>query len=215
MGSAPSALSIVSVTSARPSGARPDVPAKMTSSIFPPRRALAPCSPSTQLMASTTLDFPEPFGPTTQVMPGSRRSVVAEAKDLKPFSVRLLRCTGRLRGRSRCRERTGRGRRSGLGEAPQAAARLAPAFDDPVHPAGCVGRRGGRRAVSRRRADYPLQPLPLDGREGSAPRRPARTRAHGIASTSGNPRPVHARVPRRSVGPSFRPCATVAHRDRL
>jgi hypothetical protein len=52
-------------------------------------------------MASTTLDFPDPFGPTTQVMPGSRRSVVAEAKDLKPFSVRLLRCTGRLRGRSR------------------------------------------------------------------------------------------------------------------
>jgi hypothetical protein len=94
-------LSIVSVTSARPSGARPDVPAKMTSSIVPPRRALAPCSPSTQLMASTTLDFPDPFGPTTQVMPGSRRSVVAEAKDLKPFSVRLLRCTGRLRRRSR------------------------------------------------------------------------------------------------------------------
>src|SRR3954465_14211098 len=109
MGSAPSALSIVSVTSARPRGARPDVPAKMTSSIFPPRRALAPCSPSTQLIASTTLDFPEPFGPTTQVMPGSRRSVVAEAKDLKPFSVRLLRCTGRLRGKSRWRERTGWG----------------------------------------------------------------------------------------------------------
>src|SRR5690349_2314865 len=194
MGSAPSALSIVSVTSARPSGARPDVPAKMTSSILPPRRAFAPCSPSTQLMASTTLDFPEPFGPTTQVMPGSRRSVVAEAKDLKPFSVRLLRCTGRLRGGSRCRERTGRGRRSGgcwrapavasggrvvssqggrrrryrgciggggqrsegaaraarsrpelfsallsLGEAPQAAARVAPALDDLVHPARCVG----------------------------------------------------------------------------
>src|SRR3954463_8973593 len=65
----------------------------MTSSIFPPRSALAPCSPSTQLMASTTLLLPEPFGPTTQVIPGSRRSVVAEAKDLKPFSVRLFRCT--------------------------------------------------------------------------------------------------------------------------
>ena len=143
MGSAPSALSIVSVTSARPSGARPDVPAKMTSSILPPRRAFAPCSPSTQLMASTTLDFPEPFGPTTQVMPGSRRSVVAEAKDLKPFSVRLLRCTGRLRGNRRCRERTGRDPRSGLGEAPQAAARRAPALDDLVHPAGGVGSAEG------------------------------------------------------------------------
>src|SRR6185437_316583 len=93
MGSLPSLLSIVSVTSARPSGARPAVPAKMTSSILPPRRALAPCSPSTQAMASTTLDLPEPLGPTTQVMPGSSRSVVAEAKDLKPLTVKLLRCT--------------------------------------------------------------------------------------------------------------------------
>src|SRR4051794_8791324 len=93
IGRAPSELSMVSVTSARPSAARPAVPAKMTSSIFPPRSAFAPCSPSTQLIASTTLDLPDPFGPTTQVMPGSRRSVVAEAKDLKPFSVRLLRCT--------------------------------------------------------------------------------------------------------------------------
>src|SRR5690242_11563377 len=69
----------------------------MTSSILPPRSALAPCSPRTQAMASTTLDLPEPFGPTTQVMPGSSRSVVAEAKDLKPLTVRLLRCTD-LRG---------------------------------------------------------------------------------------------------------------------
>ena len=37
------------------------------------------------------LDLPEPFGPTAQVMPGSRRSVVAEAKDLKPRRVRLFR----------------------------------------------------------------------------------------------------------------------------
>jgi hypothetical protein len=44
-------------------------------------------------MASTTLDLPEPFGPTTQVIPGSSFSVVAEAKDLKPRTVRLLRCT--------------------------------------------------------------------------------------------------------------------------
>src|SRR5688500_6873070 len=94
MGRAPSELSMVRVTSARPRGARPEVPAKMTSSILPPRRALAPCSPSTHDMASTTLDLPEPLGPTTQVMPGSKRSVVADAKDLKPFSVRLLRCTG-------------------------------------------------------------------------------------------------------------------------
>ncbi|GGS51623.1 hypothetical protein GCM10010171_53350 [Actinokineospora fastidiosa] len=51
--------------------------------------------------------MPEPLGPTTQVMPGSKRSVVAEAKDLKPFSVRLLRCTGRILSvRVRSGERT-------------------------------------------------------------------------------------------------------------
>ena len=95
MGSAPSVLSMVSVTSARPRAGRPAVPAKMTSSILPPRRLLAPCSPRTQAMASTTLDLPDPLGPTTAVIPGSSRSVVADAKDLKPLSVRLERCTGR------------------------------------------------------------------------------------------------------------------------
>ena len=93
IGRDPSELSIVNETSARPSGARPDVPAKMTSSIFPPRSDLAPCSPITQLIASTTLDLPEPFGPTTQVMPGSRRRVVDDAKDLKPLMVRLFKYT--------------------------------------------------------------------------------------------------------------------------
>src|SRR3954452_14276490 len=93
MGSAPSVLSIVSRTSARPSGGREEVPAKMTSSILPPRSDLAPCSPMTHARASTTLDLPEPLGPTTQVMPGSRRIVVAEAKDLKPFRVSVLRYT--------------------------------------------------------------------------------------------------------------------------
>ena len=83
---------MVSVTSARPSGARPVVPAKMTSCILPPRNAFAPCSPITQVSASTTFDLPDPFGPTTQVMPGSNRRVVADAKDLNPFNVRLFKC---------------------------------------------------------------------------------------------------------------------------
>src|SRR5579863_1672484 len=96
MGSAPSVLSMVSVTSARPSGGREVVPAKTTSSILPPRRDLAPCSPMTQDRASTMLDLPEPFGPTTQVMPGSSFSVVAEANDLNPRRVRLFRYTNPL-----------------------------------------------------------------------------------------------------------------------
>src|SRR6202012_706837 len=93
MGRAPSALSMVSVTSARPSGGREVVPAKTTSSILPPRSDLAPCSPMTQARASTMLDLPEPLGPTTQVMPGSRRSEVADANDLKPRRVRVFRYT--------------------------------------------------------------------------------------------------------------------------
>src|SRR6478735_9782851 len=92
MGSAPSLLSMVSETCARPSGGRPEVPAKITSSILPPRRVLAPCSPITQDSASTTLDLPEPLGPTTAVTPGSNSKVVAEANDLNPLTVRLLRC---------------------------------------------------------------------------------------------------------------------------
>ncbi|BDT88308.1 hypothetical protein FMUAM8_40720 [Nocardia cyriacigeorgica] len=38
------------------------------------------------------MDLPDPFGPTTQVIPGSNRSVVADAKDLNPFNVKLFRC---------------------------------------------------------------------------------------------------------------------------
>src|ERR1700739_3202367 len=93
MGRAPSELSMVSVTSARPSGGREVVPANTTSSILPPRRDFAPCSPITQDSASTMLDLPDPFGPTTQVIPGSRRSAVAEANDLKPRRVRDFRYT--------------------------------------------------------------------------------------------------------------------------
>src|SRR6516165_7115741 len=100
MGRAPSLLSMVSVTSARPSGGREVVPAKTTSSILPPRSDFTPCSPMTQDKASTTLDLPEPFGPTTHVMPGSSRRVVAEANDLKPRRVRLFRYTYRPSSRS-------------------------------------------------------------------------------------------------------------------
>src|SRR5260370_11590362 len=90
MGSAPSLLSIGRVTSARPSGGLDDVPAKTTSSIFPPRSDFAPCSPMTQHSASTMFDLPDPFGPTAQVIPGSKRSVVAEATDLNPRNATLL-----------------------------------------------------------------------------------------------------------------------------
>ena len=83
-------LSIVKTTSALPKGARPAEPLKITSSIVPPRNVLAPCSPITQAIASTTFDLPEPFGPTTAVIPCSKFSVVAEANDLNPRIVRLF-----------------------------------------------------------------------------------------------------------------------------
>src|SRR6478609_11778442 len=103
LGRAPSELSMVSCTSARPSGPRVDVPAKMTSSILPPRRVFAPCSPITQARASTTFDLPEPFGPTMHVTPGSKTKLVGCANDLKPLRVRLFRCIGApiVRGESR------------------------------------------------------------------------------------------------------------------
>src|SRR5690554_4988604 len=93
MGRAPSELSMVRMTSARPSGPLVAVPAKMTSSILPPRSVLAPCSPITQASASTTFDLPEPFGPTTQVTPSSKANVVDCANDLNPLRVRLFRYT--------------------------------------------------------------------------------------------------------------------------
>ena len=66
----------------------------MTSSIFWDRTALGAWAPSTQPMASTTFDFPLPFGPTTTVTPGSIARVVVSANDLKPLSVSVFRNTG-------------------------------------------------------------------------------------------------------------------------
>ncbi|CAB4675712.1 unannotated protein [freshwater metagenome] len=94
-GSRPAELSSVRVTSARPSAARLFVPLKMTSSIFWLRTELGACAPNTHAMASTTLDLPEPFGPTTTVTPGSISRTVESAKDLKPLRVRDLRNTAR------------------------------------------------------------------------------------------------------------------------
>src|SRR5699024_7224635 len=126
IGRAPSVLSMVRETSARPSGGRQEVPAKITSAMAPARSVLAPCSPITQASAAPTLELPEPCGPTTQAMPGSRLSVLADANDLKPRSVNVFRCTVRRlaaqrwlwpevaagsRGRWRVHDHTGGGAR--------------------------------------------------------------------------------------------------------
>src|SRR5580704_5352593 len=63
----------------------------MRSSTLLPRRRVGACSPSTHLIASTTLDLPHPLGPTTAVIPGAKLIVVESRKDLKPSNSRLLR----------------------------------------------------------------------------------------------------------------------------
>src|ERR1700732_1407247 len=63
----------------------------MRSSALLPRRRVGACSPRTQRIASTTLDLPQPLGPTTAVAPGLKLMTVASRNDLKPTNSRLLR----------------------------------------------------------------------------------------------------------------------------
>src|SRR5580704_15720049 len=56
----------------------------MTSIMCWLRRLLADISPKAQRIPSEILDFPQPFGPTTAVIPGSNSTRVLSAKDLNP-----------------------------------------------------------------------------------------------------------------------------------
>src|SRR5947208_682373 len=91
---------MVSDTSAIPSGLRPSVPLKITSAISPPRNALADCSPSTQRTASSTLDFPQPLGPTIAVTPSWKLKTVLSANDLKPKSSSDCKCMDGLKSQA-------------------------------------------------------------------------------------------------------------------
>src|SRR5437868_15199285 len=79
-----------SVTSATLRAGRPELPAKITSSISLPRTEEGRVSPITQRMASNRLDLPQPLGPITAVRPGSTNSSVGSTKDLKPGSLRRV-----------------------------------------------------------------------------------------------------------------------------
>src|SRR5579884_3318075 len=74
-----SELSMRIATSAWLRAGRCVEPERMTSSIDDARIDLKDDSPITHLIASTRFDFPQPFGPTTPVKPGS-------TKDLNPSS---------------------------------------------------------------------------------------------------------------------------------
>ena len=80
-----SLLSTMTLTSAWLRAGRPVLPEKITSSISDARMALYDASPMTQRTASTRLDLPQPFGPTTPVRPGSISKSVGSTKDLKPI----------------------------------------------------------------------------------------------------------------------------------
>src|ERR1700760_3417290 len=90
------ALSMVSATSAWLREGRLSAPAKITSSMPPARMALAELAPITQRRASSRLDLPQPFGPTTPVTPGSIRNSVGSTKDLKPVRCSRWKGTGAL-----------------------------------------------------------------------------------------------------------------------
>jgi len=76
---------MVMVTSAMPRGGRLVVPLKMQSAMRSARSDLWLCSPRTQEMASTTLDLPQPLGPTIHVVPEPLNvTTVRSQNDLKP-----------------------------------------------------------------------------------------------------------------------------------
>ena len=86
----PALLSMVRLTSARPSAGRCELPAKMTSSIFADRSVRGPWAPSTHATASTTFDLPLPFGPTTTVTPGSNSEHGRVGERLETFECQGL-----------------------------------------------------------------------------------------------------------------------------
>ena len=72
---------MVKVTSARPSRGPRGGAGEDDVLHLPRLAAFWRLLPITQVRASTTLDLPDPLGPTTQVIPGSKRRVVDDAKD--------------------------------------------------------------------------------------------------------------------------------------
>ncbi len=104
----------VSTTSADARAGRAALPAKITSSIPPPRIAEGRPSPITQRSASSRFDLPQPFGPTTPVSPSARTSSVGSTKDLKPVSrrrsKRIPECRAPRRWRSSAAPDAARGR---------------------------------------------------------------------------------------------------------
>ena len=71
-----------------------ELPLKIRSSDFVPRSDLELCSPITHRMASETLLFPHPFGPTIAVNPEVKSICVPSTNDLNPSNSRLFNSMG-------------------------------------------------------------------------------------------------------------------------
>ena len=84
-------LDNVSDISARFTGFRLLLPLKMRSVIRVLRRVLDLCSPMTQRIASETLLFPQPLGPTMAVKPFLNSRLVESTNDLKPSISKFFR----------------------------------------------------------------------------------------------------------------------------
>ena len=96
-------------------------PEKITSSMPDARMFLYELSPITQRSASTRLDLPQPFGPTTPVRPRSMTNSAGSTKDLKP---------SRRRRENFIRARPGRAKATPVRAAPAASEH---AVDDRRH----------------------------------------------------------------------------------
>ena len=96
VGSIPLLLCIVRETSAIPMGFLEVVPLKITFSILSLLKAPLLCSPRTHLIESTILVLPQPFGPTIEVTPSLKFTLVFCAKDLNPSISSLDKYTLRL-----------------------------------------------------------------------------------------------------------------------
>lgn len=86
VGRIPLLFSMVTETSDRPKAFFVAVPLKITFDIEAERKCDGRCSPRTQRMESTILDFPQPLGPTIAVRPLSNLTWVLLAKLLNPCS---------------------------------------------------------------------------------------------------------------------------------
>src|SRR4051794_38363011 len=166
----------VSDTSAIPVGGRDSLPLKITSSMERPRRCFALCSPIAHRMASTTLDLPQPFGPTTPVTPSSKEKTTRSANDLKPeISRRRIFMDGAKIPES------GSGDKACLGSRKMG---VVPSDGWPFHRAGTLPRGSdiGLPIAPRRPRFRHVRAVPIA--EAKLPRRP------GAAIVDADPRPA-------------------------